>query len=158
MRFQSFDPVYDSNSKILILGSFPSVKSRETGFYYGNPLNRFWKLLAKIYAAEVPQDIESKKRFLLSNNIALWDVIRECEIKNSSDSSIRNPEPNDVSGIISKCSIERIFTNGNLAHKLYAKHIEPSADIAETKLPSTSPANAAWSFERLYGEWKIIKF
>lgn len=149
-----FSPIYNENSRILILGSFPSVKSREQGFYYGHPQNRFWKMLAAIYGCDIPQSIEEKKALLLSRGIALYDVISSCEIVGSSDSSIRNAVPNGVSSIIREAKIEKVITNGKLAHKLYEKHIAGTVSVPEVCLPSTSPANAAFSLERLIEEWK----
>lgn len=146
-------PVFDKNSKILILGSFPSVKSREAGFFYGHPQNRFWKTLAAVLGADCPCTIPEKKSFLLDSGIALWDVIRSCEISGSADSSIRNAEPNDFTGIFAAADIGAVFANGGAAYDLYKKFFP---DRGITKLPSTSPANAAFSLERLIGEWKII--
>ena len=146
------DPVYDKNSKILILGSFPSVKSREQGFFYGHPQNRFWRVLAGIYESKVPITIDEKKRFLLDNNIALWDVIYSCEIEGSADSSIRNVVVNNIDDIINQTSIIKIITNGRKADELYNKYV--NMDIECVCLPSTSPANAAWSLERLIDKWK----
>ena len=148
------EPVWDSNSKILILGSFPSVKSREQGFFYGHPQNRFWRVLAGVFGGEVPNCIEDKKRFLIENNIALWDVIHSCEIEGSSDSSIKNAVPNDINGIINNSNIQMVFTNGKTADKLYKKYILPSTNIEAVCLPSTSPANAAWSLDGLIEEWR----
>ena len=149
-----FMPVCNEHSRILILGSFPSVKSREQSFYYGHPQNRFWKMLAAIYGCDIPQSIEEKKEFLLSHGIALFDVIRSCEIVGSSDSSIRNATPNDIRSLVNGTSIEKIITNGKLAHKLYEKHIASTVALPEICLPSTSPANAAFSLERLISEWR----
>ena len=152
MEIHNIPPVFDENSKILILGSFPSVKSRETEFFYGHPQNRFWKVLSAITNENVPQTIEEKRNFLLRNNIAVWDVIQSCDIHGSSDSSIKNVIPNDISKITSTADIKQIYTNGTTAHKLYLKYIGKDA----IKLPSTSPANAAYSLERLIKEWKCL--
>ncbi len=149
-------PVFDENSKVLILGSFPSVKSREYGFFYGHPQNRFWRVVAGICGERTPESIEEKKALLLRNNIAVWDVIHSCEITGSADSSIKNAVPNDVNYIINKSKIERIFTNGKKADELYGKYIEKQTGIKAVCLPSTSPANAAWSVERLTEKWKEI--
>lgn len=149
MEIHNIPPVFDKNSRILILGSFPSVKSRETEFFYGHPQNRFWKVLAAVMNEAVPQTIDEKKSFLLRNNIAVWDVIQSCDIQGSSDSSIKNVVPNDISKITSSADIKQIYTNGGTAHKLYEKYIGKNA----IKLPSTSPANAAYSIERLVEEW-----
>jgi hypoxanthine-DNA glycosylase len=152
-----FPAIYDKNSQILILGSFPSVKSREQNFFYGHPQNRFWKVSASIFACDTPETIEEKRAFLLKNGIALWDVIASCEIEGSSDSKIKNAVPNDITPILENAKISKIFTNGSTAHMLYEKHIEPQTGIPAIKLPSTSPANAAWSVQRLIEAWKIIK-
>ena len=147
-----FDPIWDENSRILILGSFPSVRSRADNFYYGHPQNRFWKVLAGLYAEPIPQTVEEKKAFLLRRGIALWDVISSCEIENSSDVSIRNAEVNDLSAIFARADIRAVYTNGKAADKLYRKYHEREAVC----LPSTSPANAAWSFEKLLAAWSVI--
>lgn len=153
-----FAPVFDENSRILILGSLPSVKSREEGFYYGHPRNRFWKVLAEITGEELPWSIEEKKILLLRHGIAVWDVIASCDIIGSSDSSIKNVEPVDIKRIMENSRIQRIFANGRTAGKLYRKYLLPVTGVDAVELPSTSPANAAWSFERLSEEWggKII--
>ena len=148
------EPVYDNNSKILILGSFPSVKSREQGFFYGHPQNRFWKVIAGVFECNTPITIDEKKHFLIENNIAVWDVIHSCEIEGSADSSIKNAVPNNISEIINKSSIKAIFTNGKTADKLYKKYIQKETGISAICLPSTSPANAAWRLERLVDKWK----
>ena len=147
------EPVFDNNSKILILGSFPSVKSREMNFYYGHKQNRFWKVLACVYNCKAPISIKEKKAFLINNNIALWDVIHSCEITGSSDSSIKNVVANDISEIINTSNIRAVFTNGKTADKLYKKYIESDSGFKAICLPSTSPANAAWSFEKLVDTW-----
>ena len=155
-QIHNIPPVYDKDSRILILGSFPSVKSRECQFFYGHPQNRFWKLLAKLYVEPVPQTVTQKKEFLLEHHIAVWDVIASCEIVGSSDSSIKNVVPNDICGIIKQCDIQKIFCNGNKSYRLYRKYIEPQLQREAICLPSTSPANAAWNLERLAGAWKVI--
>ena len=152
-----FPPLYDENSRTLILGSFPSVKSREAMFFYGHPQNRFWKLIAELYGEDVPSTIEEKSSLILRHRLALWDSIHSCTITGSSDSSVRDVVPNDISGIIRNSKIERIFCNGALSHKMYMKFIFPSTGIEARKLPSTSPANAAYSLERLAREWSVIK-
>ena len=149
-------PVYRADSRILILGSFPSVKSRETGFFYGHPQNRFWKLLALLMEDEIPDTIPEKKDFLLRHRIAVWDVIHSCTIEGSSDSSIRDVVPNDISMILEKTQIKTIFTNGGKAHSLYEKYMYPVCGIHAVKLPSTSPANAAFSLERLKSAWQPV--
>lgn len=152
-----FPPLFDENSEILILGSFPSVKSREQLFFYGHPQNRFWKVLSGVLDQQTPNSIEEKKAFLMQNNIALWDVIASCEIQGSADSSIKNAAANDISVILEKGKIKKIFTNGQAAKKLYDQFIFPKVKIEAFLLPSTSPANAAWSLDRLTDAWKIIK-
>lgn len=149
-------PLYDENSRVLILGSFPSVKSREAMFFYGHPQNRFWKLMALLFDAETPSTVEEKKRLVLSHGIAMWDTIHSCTITGSSDSSIKDVVPNDLSVILNNSRVKRIFCNGAASHRLYQKYIYPINNIPAQKLPSTSPANAAWSLERLAEEWKII--
>lgn len=150
-------PVFDSESRILILGSFPSVKSREAEFFYGHPQNRFWKVTATVFGCDVPQTVEEKKAFLLKNHIALWDVIESCEIEGSSDSSIRNAVPNDIMKILNSADIKDIFVNGKTAEKYYKKYLLPQTKREAICLPSTSPANAAKNLDRLIEEWKIIK-
>lgn len=148
-----FEAIFNKNSKILILGSFPSVKSREQKFFYGHPQNRFWKVIAAIFREEVPQNIKEKKKLLIKNNIALWDVIASCEIIGSSDSSITNAVPNDLSLIFKTAKIEKVFCNGTKSYELYQKYIFPQNNIKAEKLPSTSPANAALNLEKLTNEW-----
>ena len=148
--------LYNENSRILILGSFPSVKSREQGFFYGHPQNRFWKVLSTVLNQPLPTSIDEKKEFILNNKIALWDVIASCEIKGSSDSSIKNVVPNNINEILNNSKVKTIFTNGKLAYNLYNKYIFEKTNIAAISLPSTSPANAAFSLDRLCDEWKII--
>ncbi len=150
-------PLYDENSKILILGSFPSVKSREEGFFYGHPQNRFWKVTSAVYGEDTPHTVPEKKSFLLRNHIALWDVIGSCDIVGSSDSSIRNVLPNDLSVILDQADIRNIYVNGQTAYKYYRKYSEKATGRAAICLPSTSPANAAWSVERLTDAWSCIK-
>ena len=152
-----FKPIYDSSSKILILGTLPSVKSRENEFYYGHPKNRFWKVVAAVVGETEPKSVAEKTEMLLRHNIALWDVIDSCDIAGSSDSSIRNVVPTDLCGIIKESGIERIFANGRKAAELYDKYQRAATGMDITGLPSTSPANAAWSFERLLAEWKKIR-
>ncbi|OUQ65414.1 hypothetical protein B5E53_12470 [Eubacterium sp. An11] len=151
-----FPPLYDKDSRILILGSFPSVKSREQNFFYGHPQNRFWKTVAGVLSEEVPQTIEEKKDFLHRNHIALWDVIHSCDIEGSSDSSIRNVKPNNLSEIFEKASIEAIYCNGAKSYQYYEKYQEKQTGKKAEKLSSTSPANAAFSLERLKENWKVI--
>ena len=156
MLVHPFPPVYDAESEILILGSFPSVKSREIMFYYGHPQNRFWRVLAAVYNADVPQNTDEKTRFLLKHHIALWDVLASCEITGSADSSIKNAVPNDLSVILSRADIRRIYTNGKTSEKYYKRFSEEITGRGSVCLPSTSPANAVWSLDRLIGAWKVI--
>lgn len=151
-----FPPLYDENSKILILGSFPSVKSREQNFFYGHPQNRFWRVTAAVFGAAVPETIEEKKRFLLENGIALWDVIAACEIQGSADSTIGKVVPNDLSPIFEKAQIAHVFTNGKTADRYYRRYTERTTGIPAVCLPSTSPANAAWGIERLISAWQAV--
>lgn len=152
----TFEPVYDADSRILILGTLPSVKSRENNFYYGHKQNRFWKLLANLLEEPQPVTIEEKKCMLLKHHIAIWDVIQSCDIKGSSDSSIKNVEPTDIRRILAAADIKQIYANGNKAGQLYKKYQQPVTGREAIVLPSTSPANAAWTFDRLCEKWKII--
>ena len=147
--YHPFGPLYNKESRILILGSFPSVKSREQNFFYGHPQNRFWKVIAALYEQPLPQTIEEKKQLILDNGLALWDSIASCEITGSSDSSIRNARANDINVILDSCHIEKIYCNGRKSHELYRKYIEPATGRTAVCLPSTSPANAQWSLEKL---------
>ena len=148
-----FPPLYDKDSQVLILGSFPSVKSREQMFFYGHPQNRFWKVIAGVFGEKTPETTEEKKRLILTHNLALWDVIAECEIVGSSDASIRNAKANDISEILENSAIHKIIVNGKTAEKLYKKYIEPETGIKAVVMPSTSPANAAWKPEKLIDVW-----
>lgn len=150
-------PLVDADCKILILGSFPSVKSREAMFFYGHPQNRYWKLIARLFNEDCPETIEQKKQLALSRHIAMWDTIRSCTITGSSDSSIRDVVPNDLSVILDHSRVNRIFCNGATSYKLYMKYIYPATRIEAVKLPSTSPANAAFTLDRLTKEWSVIK-
>ena len=152
-------PIYDKDSKILILGSFPSVKSREQNFFYGHPQNRFWKVIAAVFGEPVPElkDIPAKKALILNNGLALWDSIASCEIVGSSDSSIRNARANDLSLILDNAPIDRIYCNGKKSHELYKKYIEPATGREAECLPSTSPANAQWTLEKLIEAWEVIR-
>ena len=149
-------PFYRKDSRVLILGSFPSVKTREMGFFYGHPQNRFWKVLALLYKEAVPMTIAERKDFLTRHHIALWDVIYSCEIIGSSDASIRNVTPTDLAPILSGAPVRRIFVNGRTAEKMYRKYTETKIGRTALCLPSTSPANAAWSLEKLAGAWKAV--
>ena len=152
-----FPPLYNQESTILILGSFPSVKSREQLFFYGHPQNRFWKVLSAVFRQETPSSIEDKKVFLLKNRVALWDVIASCEIEGSADSTVKNAIANDILPILRESKINRIFVNGALAKKLYDRHLLPKTKMEAFALPSTSPANAAWNLDRLIDACKIIR-
>lgn len=150
-------PLFDKNSEILILGSFPSVKSREECFFYGHPQNRFWKIIARVLNEKTPETTKEKKAMMLRHNIAMWDVIHSCEIEGSADSTIKNVVPNDLSIILENAKIKRIYVNGKKAEAMYKKYTEKKTGIKATVLPSTSPANAAWNEDRLFEEWKKIK-
>ena len=156
-------PLYDEHSGILILGSFPSVKSRETAFFYGHPQNRFWKVLSRVLEAPTPETIPEKREFLLSHGVAVWDVIASCEIRGSSDASIRNVVPNDLTRILDTGKIRQVYVNGQTAGRLYRKYQEKGlceayGDCARAVvLPSTSPANAAWTLEKLCDAWSVIR-
>lgn len=151
-----FPPLFDSESRSLILGSFPSVKSREEMFFYGHPQNRFWRLIAALYGEDTPSTVEEKTALILRHRLALWDSIQSCTITGSSDSSVRDVVPNDLSVIFENSRVDRVFCNGALSHKMYMKYIYPRTGIAAVKLPSTSPANAAFGMERLLQAWQVI--
>ena len=151
-----FAPVFDERSRVLILGTLPSVKSREGRFYYHHPQNRFWKVLARITGTELPVTIDAKKKMLLDHGIAIWDVIQSCDIIGSSDSSIRNVVPNDLRPILEQADIKTIFANGKTAEKYFRMYQEPALGRPAVCLPSTSPANASWSLERLTQAWRVI--
>lgn len=144
-----FDAFFDKDSRVLILGTIPSPKSREQGFYYGHPQNRFWKVLADVLGEEFPQTVEERKRFLKRNHIALWDVLESCEIKGASDVSIRNARPNDMNRILQAADIRAIFATGAKAAQLYKKLCFPECGVEAVRLPSTSPANCGCSYEKL---------
>ena len=150
-------PVFDENSRVLILGSFPSAKSREEMFFYGHPQNRFWRVTAAVFAEDVPKTVAEKQKFLLSRGIALWDVLASCDIEGSADSTIKNAVPNDLSHIFAAAKIEKIFVNGKTAEKYYNKYMKKPLGISAVCLPSTSPANAAWGVEKLVRAWSVIK-
>lgn len=149
-----FPPLFDADSRVLILGSFPSVKSREQRFFYGHPQNRFWRVMAGVLGCAVPADIPEKKAMLLSHGVALWDSIARCEIEGSSDASIERVVPNDLTPILEGAAIRQIFCNGKKSWEMYGRYIEPRTGRAALCLPSTSPANAAWSPERLTEVWR----
>ena len=156
MVVHPIDPVFNEHSRVLILGSFPSVKSREAEFFYGHPQNRFWKVLAAVFHRPVPATVEEKRALLLEEGVALWDVIASCEIRGSSDSSIKNAVPNDLTPIFETAYIEAIYVNGKTAEKYYKKYLLPVTGREAVVLPSTSPANAAWNLERLVEAWQIL--
>lgn len=147
-------PVFDANSRVLILGSFPSVASRASGFFYGHPQNRFWRVISSICERDVPRTVEEKIALLKENGIALYDVIKRCRIRGSADASVRSVVPNDLSPILSSVPIERIFVNGKTAEKYYIRYQQPRTGRPCIVLPSTSAANAAWSEERLIAAWR----
>ena len=150
-----FPPVFDEHSRVLILGTMPSPKSRAAGFYYMHPQNRFWKMLCAVLGEEIPPDIDGKRKICLANNIALWDVLASCDINGAADSSIANAEPNDIRGLLEKCPIQTIFTTGKKAHTLYKRFFpDLQEDIC---LPSTSPANRTISEEKMLEEYRAIK-
>lgn len=157
MIIHPIEPVFDENSRILILGSFPSVKSREVMFFYGHPQNRFWKVISAIYGKPLPCSNVEKRELLLSCKVAVWDVVASCEISGSSDSSIKNVVPNDLSVILNTARIERIFVNGKAAEEYYNKYLLDITSIKAHYLPSTSPANAAFSLDKLIDKWRIIR-
>lgn len=147
---------YDGNSRVLVLGSFPSIKTREMGYFYGHPQNRFWKVAAAVFREEVPMTVEERRAFLLRNRIAAWDCIHQCTIIGSSDASIRDVIPNDLRPILDAAPIEQIYCNGRKSWEMFCRFIEPKIDRPAVMLPSTSPANAAWSLDRLVEAWKVI--
>ena len=153
-----FDPVFDGRSRVLVLGSFPSVLSRENRFYYGNPQNRFWRVMAEVLGESVPaiEDIPGKRALLLRHGVALWDVIESCDVRGSSDASIKNVVPADVARITGVAPIRAVICNGGTAGRLYHRWLEPVTGLAATVLPSTSPANAAWSLARLTERWREV--
>lgn len=151
-----FLPVFDTGSRILILGTIPSPKSREQGFYYGHPRNRFWKVMADILNEDLPETIEDKKAMVLKHHIAMWDVLASCEIHGADDSSIKNPVANDMGVILKQAEIERIYTTGSKATALYKKYCYPQTKIPSVMLPSTSPANCRMSYEELKREYEAI--
>lgn len=154
--FHTFEPVFNSESRILILGTFPSVKSRENNFYYGHKQNRFWKVIALLCDTSVPESIEQKKKLLLDNHIAVWDVIDNCDIEGSSDNSIRNVLPTQLEIVLNEANISKIYANGAKAYELYNRYQREKTGIQIIKLPSTSPANAAIKLDALIEQWRII--
>lgn len=154
MLVHPFDPVYDASSRILILGSFPSVRSREEGFYYGHPRNRFWRVLAAVLGEDAPGSVPEKKAMLLRHGIALWDAAAQCEIAGSLDSAMKRAEANDITPILRAARIETVITNGKKAHEIYEKAIFPRCGVKDVVLPSTSAANASFSTEELIRIWR----
>ena len=152
----NFPPLFAPDSRVLILGSFPSPKSREQAFFYGHPHNRFWPVLAAVFEEPVPQTVEQKRALALKHHIALWDTLASCEIRGASDTSIRNPVPNDLPWLIAQTQVHTIFCTGTTSHKYYKKLCQPATGMEAIVLPSTSPANAAWSKERLIEAYQII--
>ncbi len=151
-----FGPLFGPDSRILILGSFPSVKSREQNFFYGHPQNRFWKVVAALFGENAPQTVPEKKTLILSHGLALWDSIASCVITGSSDASIREVRPNDLRIILNHAPIERIYCNGRKSHEMYERYIQPTLGREAVCLPSTSPANAQWTMEKLIAAWSVI--
>ena len=151
----SFAPVYNEHSRALILGTWPSPKSREMAFYYGHPQNRFWPMMAALTGEPVPkrEDIEAKKQIILRHGLALWDTLESCTITGASDASIRDVVPNDIAALLQKVPIEAVFCNGATAYRIYTKYLQPVTGLAAVKLPSTSPANAAWTMDKLAAAW-----
>jgi hypoxanthine-DNA glycosylase len=152
-----FRPLFQTDSKILILGSFPSIKTREYGFFYGHPRNRFWPLLERIFGVKLSTDIEERRAFLLQHHLAVYDVIYRCDIIGSGDASIQNVVPSDLSPILKEADIRQIFCNGGTAYRYYQTYQEQKTGVNAIQLPSTSPANARFSMDDLYHQWKIIK-
>ena len=152
-----FAPVWNADSRVLVLGTFPSVQSRANDFYYGHPQNRFWKVAGEVYGQPAPQTVEQKRAFLLANGVALWDVLASCDIVGSADSAIRNPVANDLTPLLNGSRIRQIFTNGQTAARFYRLYCEPVTGLPATTLPSTSPANAAWSVQRLAKAWAMLR-
>lgn len=157
MQIHPIPPVWDAASRVLILGSFPSVRSREAQFFYAHPQNRFWKVLSAVLDCGCPQTVEEKRQLLHASHIALWDVIRSCELTGSSDSSIRRAVPNDLAPLLCGARIEAVFCNGTTAFRLYRKYLEEETGLRAVCLPSTSPANAAWSAVRLQEAWMAVR-
>lgn len=157
IQVHPFPPIYDENSRILILGTMPSVASRQNQFCYGHPQNRFWKVISSVLGARLPETIQEKKELLLGHGIALWDVLKSCRIELSKDSSIREPVANNLDPILKSTKIRAIYTNGQKAGSLYQKLIYPQTGIKSIVLPSTSPANAQFGLDRLIEAWVVIR-
>lgn len=153
----TFSPIYDESSKILILGTMPSPKSRQNNFYYGNPQNRFWKVMFEVFGETFPESIEERKNFLLKYHIALWDVLHSCTINGADDSSIQNPVPNDIAALVNKTKIRHIFTTGTKAYRLYNQFCFEKTRIKAKPLPSTSPANRRYyTYEDIFREYSVL--
>ena len=149
----SFEPVFGPASRALILGSWPSPESWRQGFYYGHPRNRFWPLLAGLCGAQTPATVEEKRALILQNGLALWDVLERCTVTGASDASIKDPVPVDLAALLQQAPVEAVFCNGATAFRLYEKLLRPVSGIPAVRLPSTSPANAAFSMEKLAAAW-----
>ncbi len=154
MPEHNIPPVFNKDCTVLILGSFPSVKSREEAFFYAHPQNRFWRLMADVFERQTPVSVKDKKELLLSNGIALWDVAARCEIRGSADATMKDVRPNDIIGLIENCSISKILLNGKTAEKYFNEFFHDVVSVPVCCLPSTSPANAKTSYAALYAEWK----
>ncbi len=152
-----FEPVWSGRSRALILGTWPSPKSFETGFYYGHPQNRFWPLLARLAGRETPPDVAGRRALILDCGLALWDTIEQCDIVGASDASIRNVVPRDIAGLLKKAPIEAVFCNGAKSYELYMRWQYPHTHLPARRMPSTSPANAAWSLDRLEQAWSELR-
>ncbi len=152
----TFPPVWSPDAKILILGTYPSPKSREIGFYYGHPQNRFWPLMAELLDSELPETTEARRELLIRNRISIWDVLESCDITGASDSSIQNPVLNDLGTIIFGTGIEKVYANGSKAGQLFRHFMKQHESVPFRQLPSTSPANASYGFARLAEEWSCI--
>ena len=150
-----FAPVCREDARVLVLGTFPSVRSRAENFYYGHPRNRFWAVLAAVYGAEIPGTAEEKRAFLYARRIALWDVAGALTIRASADASIRDVVPSDVPGLLRRTAVTRVCANGQTAALLYDRHLRTATGVPIVALPSTSPANAAWGMERLVDAWRV---
>lgn len=153
----NIDPLFAPDSKVLLLGSFPSPKSREQRFFYGHPQNRFWSVLAAVFDEDAPKTIEEKRSLALRHKIALWDTLYSCEIRGASDLSIKNPVPNDLPWLLSQTQVNAIFCTGKASYQYYCKLCQEKTGIQAVCLPSTSPANAAWSKERLTQAYRVIR-
>lgn len=154
--FHTIEPVFNENSRVLILGTMPSPKSREAGFYYAHPQNRFWRVLAEVFGESVPAGTEERRSFAIKHNIALWDVLASCDIEGAADSSIKNPTPNDIAWLVSKTKIRSIFTTGGAAYRFYNRYCAAKTGIQAVGLSSTSAANARMKLDKLVEEYRVI--